>query len=113
MSRATNSTLSLDAGLLASGDDATFSLVDVLGAPEAAYEVITEREAAKAGLKHLPERERAILYLRFFEDMTQSQIAARFGISQMHVSRLIHTSCQRVRDEATRDEQPGQDAQAA
>ncbi|MFB8272900.1 SigB/SigF/SigG family RNA polymerase sigma factor [Streptomyces sp. NPDC055955] len=106
------SALSLDAGLVSSGD-AAFSLADALGASEAAYDVITDREAAKAGLKHLPERERTILYLRFFEDMTQSQIGEHFGISQMHVSRLIHTSCQRVRDEATRDQQPGQGAPAA
>ncbi|MEU5059952.1 MULTISPECIES: SigB/SigF/SigG family RNA polymerase sigma factor [unclassified Streptomyces] len=104
------SALSLDASLVVADK---FSLADALGAPEAAYEVITDREAAKAGLRHLPERERTILYLRFFEDMTQSQIAAHFGISQMHVSRLIHTSCRRVRDEATRGEQPGQNAQAA
>jgi RNA polymerase sigma-B factor len=50
--------------------------------------------------------------MRFFEDMTQSRIAEKFGISQMHVSRLIHTSCQRVREEVTRDWQ-NEDAQAA
>ncbi|MYU68050.1 sigma factor-like helix-turn-helix DNA-binding protein, partial [Streptomyces sp. SID69] len=44
--------------------------------------------------------ERAILYMRFFEDMTQSRIAERLGISQMHVSRLISRSCARVRNEA-------------
>ncbi|WP_445330368.1 sigma-70 family RNA polymerase sigma factor [Streptomyces sp. A475] len=107
------SALSLVAGFVASGDGDAFSLADALGASEAAYEIINEREAAKAGLRHLPERERAILYLWFFEDMTQSQIGDHFGISQMHVSRLIQTSCQRVRDEATRDEQPDEDAQAA
>ncbi|MEK0098568.1 SigB/SigF/SigG family RNA polymerase sigma factor [Streptomyces sp. A475] len=103
------SALSLDASRVFSDE---ISLADALGAPEAAYDVITDREAAKAGLQHLPERERAILYLRFFEDMTQSQIGEHFGISQMHVSRLIHTSCQRVRDEATRDQPPDQDADA-
>ncbi|MFE4677256.1 SigB/SigF/SigG family RNA polymerase sigma factor [Streptomyces sp. NPDC056723] len=103
------SALSLDAGLLSSGE---FSLADALGAPDAAYEIITDREAAKASLEHLPERERAILYMRFFEDMTQSRIAEKFGISQMHVSRLIHTSCQRVREEVTHDWQ-NEDAQAA
>ncbi|MFF1400898.1 SigB/SigF/SigG family RNA polymerase sigma factor [Streptomyces sp. NPDC058287] len=97
------SALSLDAGLLTSGDDDAFSLADALGASDGAYDVITDREAAKAGLEHLHERERSILYLRFFEDMTQSRIAEHFGISQMHVSRLIQTSCQRVREEATRD----------
>ncbi|MFD0035664.1 hypothetical protein ACWGDS_38080 [Streptomyces sp. NPDC055059] len=52
------SALSLDAGLLASGDDDAFSLANALGAPEAAYEVVTDREAAKAGLKHLPSAKR-------------------------------------------------------
>ncbi|MFE6755567.1 SigB/SigF/SigG family RNA polymerase sigma factor [Streptomyces sp. NPDC057684] len=105
--------LSLDAGLLTSGDDDTFSLADALGAPDEAYDVITDREAAKAGLEHLPERERTILYLRFFEDMTQTRIAEHFGISQMHVSRLIQTSCQRVREEATRDVEQNEDTQTA
>ncbi|MFI2436066.1 RNA polymerase sigma factor SigF [Streptomyces sp. NPDC018693] len=92
------STLSLDAEL-PSGDDG-YSLADTLGATDASYDVVVDRESAKEGLRHLPERERAILYMRFFEDMTQSRIADRLGISQMHVSRLISRSCARVRDEA-------------
>ncbi|MEV5548520.1 RNA polymerase sigma factor SigF [Streptomyces sp. NPDC052309] len=92
------STLSLDAELSA-GDDG-YSLADTLGAADASYDVVIDRESAKEGLRRLPERERAILYMRFFEDMTQSRIADRLGISQMHVSRLISRSCARVRDEA-------------
>ncbi|MBA9044007.1 RNA polymerase sigma-B factor [Streptomyces phaeogriseichromatogenes] len=92
------STLSLDAEL-ASGDDG-YSLADTLGAADTSYDVVVDREAAKEGLRRLPERERAILYMRFFEDMTQSRIADQLGISQMHVSRLISRSCARVRDEA-------------
>ncbi|MEW2273710.1 SigB/SigF/SigG family RNA polymerase sigma factor [Streptomyces griseofuscus] len=92
------STLSLDAEL-ASGDDG-YSLADTLGAADNSYDVVVDREAAKEGLRRLPERERAILYMRFFEDMTQSRIADQLGISQMHVSRLISRSCARVRDEA-------------
>ncbi|QHA02031.1 SigB/SigF/SigG family RNA polymerase sigma factor [Streptomyces broussonetiae] len=92
------STLSLDAELSA-GDEA-YSLADTLGAPDASYDLVVDREAAKAGLRRLPERERAILYMRFFEDATQSRIADRFGISQMHVSRLISRSCARIRAEA-------------
>ncbi|RPF30681.1 SigB/SigF/SigG family RNA polymerase sigma factor [Streptomyces sp. TLI_185] len=92
------STLSLDAEL--SGDEDGYSLADTLGAADSAYDVVIDREAAKEGLRHLPERDRAILYLRYFEDMTQSRIADRFGISQMHVSRLISRSCARVRAEA-------------
>ncbi|MFC8426296.1 SigB/SigF/SigG family RNA polymerase sigma factor [Streptomyces sp. NPDC057236] len=89
------STLSLDAEL--SSDDDGYSLADTLGAADASYDVVVDRESAKEGLRRLPERERAILYMRFFEDMTQSRIADRLGISQMHVSRLISRSCARVR----------------
>ena len=92
------STLSLDAEL--SGDEDGYNLADTLGAADSAYDVVIDREAAKEGLRRLPERDRAILYLRYFEDMTQSRIADRFGISQMHVSRLISRSCARVRAEA-------------
>ncbi|MFC9279351.1 SigB/SigF/SigG family RNA polymerase sigma factor [Streptomyces collinus] len=92
------STLSLDAEL-SSGEDG-YSLADTLGATDTSYDVVVDREAAKEGLRRLPERERAILYMRYFEDMTQSRIADQLGISQMHVSRLISRSCARVRDEA-------------
>ncbi|MET8586861.1 SigB/SigF/SigG family RNA polymerase sigma factor [Streptomyces collinus] len=91
------STLSLDAEL-SSGEDG-YSLADTLGATDTSYDVVVDREAAKEGLRRLPERERAILYMRYFEDMTQSRIADQLGISQMHVSRLISRSCARVRDE--------------
>ncbi|MFE9775230.1 SigB/SigF/SigG family RNA polymerase sigma factor [Streptomyces sp. NPDC005931] len=91
------STLSLDAEL--STDDDGYSLADTLGASDTSYDVVVDRESAKEGLRRLPERERAILYMRFFEDMTQSRIADRLGISQMHVSRLISRSCARVRAE--------------
>ncbi|MFS8204048.1 SigB/SigF/SigG family RNA polymerase sigma factor [Streptomyces sp. CWNU-52B] len=92
------STLSLDAEL--SSTDDNYSLADTLGGPDSAYDVVVDREAAKEGLRRLPERERNILYMRFFEDMTQNRIADQLGISQMHVSRLITRSCARVRDEA-------------
>ncbi|MBC2864761.1 SigB/SigF/SigG family RNA polymerase sigma factor [Streptomyces mexicanus] len=91
------STLSLDAELSAGADG--YSLADTLGAADSSYDVVVDRESAKEGLRRLPERERAILYMRFFEDMTQSRIADRLGISQMHVSRLISRSCAKVRDE--------------
>ncbi|WP_333777211.1 SigB/SigF/SigG family RNA polymerase sigma factor [Streptomyces sp. IBSBF 3136] len=91
------STLSLDAEL-SSGEDG-YSLADTLGAADTSFDVVVDREAAKEGLRRLPERERAILYMRYFEDMTQSRIADQLGISQMHVSRLISRSCARVRDE--------------
>ena len=98
------STLSLDAEL-ASADD-NYSLADTLGDLDSSYELVVDREAAREGLRRLPERERAILYMRFFEDMTQTRIADVLGISQMHVSRLISRSCARVRDEAMGGQQP-------
>ncbi|WP_406840525.1 SigB/SigF/SigG family RNA polymerase sigma factor [Streptomyces sp. AHU1] len=91
------STLSLDA---TPGDGDTGSLGDTLGAADSSYDVVVDREAAKLELRRLPERERAVLYMRFFEDMTQSRIADKLGISQMHVSRIISRSCARVRHEA-------------
>ncbi|MFG1664287.1 SigB/SigF/SigG family RNA polymerase sigma factor [Streptomyces sp. Y7] len=101
------STLSLDAEMSSSEDG--FSLSDTIGECDEAFDVVVDREAAKEGLRRLPERERTILYLRFFEDMTQSRIADELGISQMHVSRLISRCCARVRDEvlgADCDEHP-------
>ncbi|MGW6490316.1 SigB/SigF/SigG family RNA polymerase sigma factor [Streptomyces sp. NPDC055056] len=81
-------------------DGPGYTLGDTLGSDEPAFDIAVDREAVKRGLRRLPERERAILYLRFFEDMTQSRIAERFGISQMQVCRLIKRSCAQVRDDA-------------
>ncbi|MFR9757799.1 SigB/SigF/SigG family RNA polymerase sigma factor [Streptomyces sp. TR06-5] len=89
-------TLSLDAELPGSEDG--YALVDTLGDSEPGFDLVLYREAVKPELERLPERERYILYLRFFEDMTQSRIASRLGISQMHVSRLINRSCHRIHD---------------
>jgi RNA polymerase sigma-B factor len=49
-------------------------------------------------LESLPERERKIILMRFFEGLTQSEIAARMGISQMHVSRLLARSLSQLRE---------------
>jgi RNA polymerase sigma-B factor len=59
------------------------------------------------GFRALDQRERTILHLRFFEGLTQSQIAQQVGISQMHVSRLIRRSLEKIRAEiAAEDEEP-------
>jgi RNA polymerase sigma-B factor len=95
------SALSLDAELL--GGEDGYALSDVLGSADPALDVVVDREAVRPRLAALPERERAILYLRFFGDMTQSRIAERFGISQMHVSRLISRCCRRIREQVLED----------
>ncbi|GHE88172.1 RNA polymerase sigma factor [Streptomyces werraensis] len=91
------SALSLDAEVPGSGDG--WSLGDTLGGPDPALDTVVDREAVRDRLAELPERERAILYMRFFDDMTQNSIAQELGLSQMHVSRLISRSCGRVRDQ--------------
>ena len=57
------------------------------------------------GLKILDDRERRILQLRFYEGLTQSQIAQQVGISQMHVSRLIRRSLEKIREEIAAEEE--------
>ena len=59
---------------------------------------------SRPGFSALDERERRILHLRFFEGLTQSQIAQQVGISQMHVSRLIRRALEKIRDEIAEDE---------
>lgn len=93
--------LSLDAELPGSEDG--YSLSDALGGPDPAIDVVIDRESVKPRIAQLPERERTILYMRFFGDMTQSSIADEMGISQMHVSRLISRCCDRLRDQVMRD----------
>ncbi|GHD95273.1 RNA polymerase sigma factor SigF [Streptomyces naganishii] len=93
--------LSLDAELPGSEDG--YSLSDSLGSPDPALDTVVDREAVRPRLAALPERERAILYMRFFGDMTQSRIAEQLGISQMHVSRLISRCCARLREQVMRD----------
>ena len=69
------------------------------------YEVSEDRVVLEPGLAALDKRERRILHLRFFEGLTQSQIAQQVGISQMHVSRLIRRSLEKMRDEIVVDEE--------
>ncbi len=92
-------TLSIDTGGSTSEDDDARAIADTLGDVDASLERIEDREALRPLLEALPERERMVLVLRFFEAMTQTQIAERVGISQMHVSRLLAKSLARLRDE--------------
>ena len=80
----------LDASLHAPfDDDGEESLSDRLGVEERGYADVEDSSLVDVGLDALDERERRIVELRFFHGMTQSQIAAELGISQMHVSRLL------------------------
>ena len=80
-----------------SDDDDSMELLDFLGAEESEYELVEQRRYLAPAMERLEDRERLILHLRFFEGMTQTQIATRVGISQMHVSRLIRKSIEVLR----------------
>jgi RNA polymerase sigma-B factor len=89
------SAVSLDAP--DAGDDDSPAVSDSLGATDDALEGVEYRESLKPLLEQLPPREKKILLLRFFGNMTQSQIAAELGISQMHVSRLLARTLAQLR----------------
>jgi RNA polymerase sigma-B factor len=96
------STVSLDAP--DSGDEDAPAVADSLGIVDEALEGVEYRESLKPLLERLPPREKKILLLRFFGNLTQSQIAAELGISQMHVSRLLARTLTQLRDGLTNDE---------
>jgi RNA polymerase sigma-B factor len=91
-------TLSIDSGG-GSGNEEAPAIADTLGDVDLSLDQIENREALRPLLEALPERERTVLVLRFFESLTQTQIAERVGISQMHVSRLLAKSLTRLRDQ--------------
>jgi RNA polymerase sigma-B factor len=75
-----------------------------VGGVDEGYELVEDKLALERALPHLDERERLVLRLRFVEDMTQSQIAERIGHSQMHVSRILRRTLERIRAEVESDE---------
>jgi RNA polymerase sigma-B factor len=88
------STMSLD---VSNGDDDGPSWLDTLGEEDEGLEHVELRESLRPLLADLPPREQQILVLRFFRQQTQSQIAEQVGISQMHVSRLLTRTLERLR----------------
>jgi RNA polymerase sigma-B factor len=71
--------------------------LDAIGGDDDGFERVEQRYLLRSGLTHLPPREREILHLRFYEGLTQREIADRVGVSQMHVSRLIRRSIESLR----------------
>ncbi len=80
-------------------DDGELDPLESLGTEEHEYEISEDRAVLAPGFRALDPRERMILHLRFFKGLTQSQIAQQVGISQMHVSRLIRRSLEKIRAE--------------
>ncbi|MFF4233325.1 RNA polymerase sigma factor SigF [Streptomyces sp. NPDC001820] len=88
---------SIDMPMDDSSDHAAVSLSDRLGAPDADLEAAENVQALKPLIKELGDRDRQILQMRFGEEMTQSEIGAELGVSQMHVSRLLTRITSRLR----------------
>jgi RNA polymerase sigma-B factor len=96
------SSLSLSSSGGGNGEEEV-DLLETFGVEEHAYEVSEDRAVLAPGFRVLDDRERTILRLRFFDGLTQSQIAQQIGISQMHVSRLIRRSLEKIRQEIATD----------
>lgn len=80
-----------------SWDEGSEPFLDGFPSSSGSHEFADTRQDLHKALMRLPEKERTIVFLRFFEDMSQTQIAAHLGISQMHVSRLLSRACTRLR----------------
>ncbi len=89
------SALSLSAPV--GGDDQEVTLGDTLGGPDEALDRVVDRESLRPLIDKLPFRQRRIIAMRYYGNMTQTQIADQIGISQMHVSRLLTRSIAELR----------------
>jgi RNA polymerase sigma-B factor len=85
------------------GEDSGGSLATSLGEDDVTMVDVEHRVALSPLLAKLPARQQKIIHLRFFEGLTQSEIATRLGISQMHVSRLLARSLAQLREEASEE----------
>jgi RNA polymerase sigma-B factor len=97
---------SLDSPPGAASDDEGRSLGDrVLGRRERGFDDIDRQQVVADLLEGLPEREREVIRLRFFENLTQPEIAERMGVSQSYLSRIIRRTLVDLRDRLTEDEE--------
>jgi len=91
------STMSTDMSF--GSDDDSLALSDTLGRIDTDLEKVLEVETVRPLIARLPDREQVVLRLRFFDNLTQTQIADRIGCSQMHVSRLLSKALERIRSQ--------------
>ena len=92
-------TASLDSPLAT--EDGTASLGDMLGVEDPGLEHVIDMQAVWTHWSGLPDREQQLLLMRFYGNMTQSEIGLRLGISQMHVSRLLAEAIAYLREQLT------------
>ncbi len=98
--RGLSASAAYDVGTIDAGDTAPGLPADRSGrlaTDELGFDHVVDAQTTTGLLERLPEREREIVRLRFYEDMSQAQIAEAMGISQMHVSRLLRRSFELMR----------------
>jgi RNA polymerase sigma-B factor len=88
---------SLDAAISGNEDGET-ALADFIGTQDASLELVEDFHALAPMIAELDERDRQIIHMRFVEELTQSQIGERLGVSQMHVSRLLSRTLAHLRE---------------
>ena len=79
-------------------------LRDRIGEEDLSFNTVEYGEAIAPVLAEISERDRMVLHLRFVEDMTQSEIAERVGVSQMHVSRILRSTIEKLRKRIPEEE---------
>ena len=89
--------LSLDAQYESDDSEDVSSILDYMGVPDADLEGLADRVDLELALDGVDSREQAIIYLKFYSGLSQSAIAKRLGISQMHVSRLQRTALNKLK----------------
>ena len=90
--------LSLDTELRGNGDKKSQTLGDYVGRTDSALELLEDRANLERAFEVLNGRERMILYLRFYESVSQTEVAKRLNVSQMHVSRLQQKALEKLRN---------------
>lgn len=85
-------------------DNASQPITDMLGADEPCYELTEDADAVRPLIAALPSTDRRVLIMRFYENMTQSQIARRLGVSQMQISRILARTLSSLREQALGEE---------
>lgn len=89
--------LSLDSEMAAEVEARTATLMDYLGTEDADLAMLVDKANLERAMRALDRRERIILYLRFFENMAQAEVAKRLNVSQMHVSRLQNRALEKLK----------------
>ena len=96
--------VSLDATSTMGDGDEPGPLRDRIGEEDVSFNTVEYGEAIARSSKEISERDRTVLHLRFVEDMTQSEIAEQVGVSQMHVSRILRATIEKLRQRIPEEE---------